>query len=587
MVIVQQSGQISRGHNPLTGLRTNFWYDQLGFLAISANVANGNFESTEPVSMTGVSYYPRLYYSLVGIIANLTGLPTVVAWNLTSFTLQVVAVAAIGMVAASILGRWWAAFFAPLPFFTGTFSYVHDSTSWYTSLQSHAVLWGPYGVLFSNNAETAGICIGIVALSSVIWVWSCDCSKRTRAIVTIASSASIGVLSSFQTYSFLMFTYCLVYGTALAVAVYVKECRRQVILGGAFLVIGVFLFGPHLADRFGQLPTLFCGLLPAFPGIIYAVFRTKWLVAVAGFAAVATAAPQVVFTLSGIFSRDPFLTYRVASNNHLGIFAWESAVSASAIAIPLFVIFLLSLRTRDKLATTITLTALLVLPFLAVNDLWGANAEPYRFWIEGFLVGGIALLFSLLRILKGASDYLTSPRACIRLKSSIVMAVAVTALFWGASLPDWINSMRDSEMQASWNPFTERESAISEMARKGTMDSSDGLIVTDGCIDNRTAKVTSGSPFAYYHLGMAWPSQKDEIDNVISARADGSLDLNSMDQANVVFVLTDSACSVNLGDKYKDNLTLLASDSYRLAPGEVVLGSQEKAGQIMLWRVVD
>lgn len=589
MVFMQQVGQIRRGHNPLTGLRTQFWYDQLGYLAISADVANGHLDSTEPVSMTGVSHYPRFYYSIVGVVARALGLPTVTAWNLTSFVLQIAAVTAIGIVAAVLARRWWVALLAPLPFFTGTFAYLQGD-SWYTVLQAHAVLWGPYGALFSNNGETAGLCVGLIAVSGLIWAWSSPRKTRTRVIVTIIAAALIGMLSSFQTYSFLTFTYLLVYGAAIAAIVFVRARRKTILVVSALLLVLVFVAGPLIADRIGQLPTLMFGLVPAFPGLVYAIIRTRGLVAIAGTVAVLTAAPQVVFTLGGVVSGDPFLSYRVASNYQLGIVSWQALMSAAAVLVPLILLLVLAIRLRDRFTLTLVSTALFVLPFLSVNDIWGANAEPYRFWIEGLLVGGVIALFGFARlstlVVRAKSAAADRPKRSPE-KTMLLAAIAVTVVIWGASVPDWVNSVRDDTMQAAWNPSTEREKAIAAMAREGSLDASTGLLVTERCVDNRTAKVTSGSPFAYYHLGMAWPAEKDAIDDIISARDNGALDFEAMTSSDTRFVLTDSNCATDWETLYADRFERVSSADYRLSDGEVILDGTQEDGRITLWRVAD
>ncbi len=203
MVATQQAGQLKAGRNPLLNLRTEFWHDQLGYLAISANVANGHFDLTEPVTMTGVNHYPRLYYSIVGVVAHAFGLPTVMSWNLVSLVLQFLAAFTVGLVAARLSGRWWVGLLAPVPFLTGVFAYASQPGRWYTLLEAHAVLWGPFGVLFSNNAETAGLSVGIIVLGALVWAWSSEIPRAARVVITIAAAAAVGALSSFQTYSFL------------------------------------------------------------------------------------------------------------------------------------------------------------------------------------------------------------------------------------------------------------------------------------------------------------------------------------------------------------------------------------------------
>jgi hypothetical protein len=593
MLATQQAAQLRAGRNPLSFLRTEFWHDQLGYLAISANVANGHFDLTEPVTMTGVNHYPRLYYSMVGIIARTLGLPTVTAWNLASFALQFLAAFTVGMVAAHLSRRWWVGVLAPMPFLTGVFAYASQAGSWYTLLKAHAVLWGPFGVLFSNNAETAGVCIGIIVLGCLVWAWNAEIPRAARNAVTIAGAASVGALSSFQTYSFLTMTYLLAFGAAVA-GVYLSR-RRVLALGVSLaLVAVVFVVGPLLAERVGQLPTLIFGILPALPGLMTAVIRSRGIVAYAGVAAVAAAAPQVLYTLSGMVQGDPFLTYRVASNNQLGIVSWQALWGASVVLVALIAAFAIGIKVKDSLTVVTSGAGLTALPLLAVNDLWGANAEPYRFWIEAILLGGVLSMFALARLCgllltprgqaapTGEDPAERKPRSARKL---IVGSLIVVGILWTASIPDWVNSLRDPAMQAVWNPATQRETAIAELARKATLDAASGLLTTELCIDNRTAKVNSGSPISNYHLGMAWPAEREAIDEIIGARDAGELDFDAMRDSGTRWVLTDSNCTSDWESIYAAGLTAVESRDYDLADGEVISAGSQGSGTITLWQV--
>jgi len=627
MVLAQQAGQLRAGRNPLTHLRTDFWHDQLGYLAIAANVANGHFDLTEPVTMTGVSHYPRLYYSIVGFVARVLGIPTVTSWNLLSFVLQFAAAFAVGLVAASLSRRWWVGLLAPLPFFTGVFAYLSTPGAWYDILAAHAVLWGPFGVLFSNNAETAGLCVGIIAVSAIIWSWSRPVSRATRITVTIVAAAAVGALSSFQTYSFLGTTYLLCFGAAAAGIVTARR-KAPLLWTSLGLIVVVFLVGPLLAARLGQLPTLLFGLLPALPGLVAAILRSRGVVAWAGVAAVATAIPQVAYTFIGMLQGDAFLTYRVASNHDLGVTSWQALTGAAVVLIALGVALVFALRTRDAVATSVSAGALTAYPLLALNDVWGANAEPYRFWIEGILLGGVLAMLALSRLAgrvlpprsaadtadpdtvapdpadpdapeadapaepadadapaePADADALAEPAAPRR---ALIWSLIVVTALWAASLPDWVNSLRDPALQAAWDPQTEREQAIESLAREAGIRSEDGLLTTELCIDNRTAKVISGAPVANYHMGMAWPADRDDIDDIVEARAVQELDFDAMERSDTVWVLTDSNCESAWEVAYADDLERVDSVDYTLADGEVIHRGSQGPGTITLWRVPD
>ncbi|WP_022878073.1 hypothetical protein [Microbacterium sp. B19] len=604
-VILQQWGQIAAGRNPFTHLRTEFWHDQLGYLAIAADVAHGHFDNSEPVTMTGISYYPRFYYSTVGFLGRVTGLPTIVSWNMTSFVLQFLAALAVGLVVAGLSRRWWLAAAGALPFFTGTFAYAIAGRegAWYTLLDAHAVMWGPYGVLFSNNAETAGLCVGLIAVSGLLWVWRPGGGARARVTVTLVAAALIGMLSSFQTYSFLSFAYVAAFGAAVA-GIFAARRKLVVVLVSVLLIGAVFALGPVVADRIGQLPTLMFGMLPALPGLVVAIARSRGLVAIAAVVAVGAALPQVLYTMLGVVNKDPFLTYRVASNHLLGIVSWQALVGASVVLVGLAGVLIVARLVRDRFASIVAITALLVLPLLAVNDVWGANAEPYRFWIEGILIGGSAVIFGFARLIAVAWPPRHTREDSGRLAQEgvapddgmpptrrtapamvLIGVLSVTAILWIAALPDWIGSLRDPEMQAAWNPFTERENAVSELAREASTSPSTGLITTERCIDNRTVKANTGTPVANYHLGMAWPDHKDAIDDIISARDANALDFDAMRDSDTDWVLTDSNCESDWSALYADRLERVDSRSYRLAPGETISAGTSGDGEITLWRV--
>jgi hypothetical protein len=169
-----------------------------------------------------------------------------------------------------------------------------------------------------------------------------------------------------------------------------------------------------------------------------------------------------------------------------------------------------------------------------------------------------------------------------------VATIAVAGVLWVASLPDWRNFMRDPTIQAVWNPGTQRERAIAALGREATSEPADGLLTTDLCIDNRTTKVTTGSPVANYHVGMAWPSNRTHIDAIIAARNAGLLDFDAMADSNTSWVLTDSNCGLDWPSTYASQLELVASKNYQVDESDVIIGgSPGSEGTISLWRVSD
>jgi hypothetical protein len=292
---------------------------------------------------------------------------------------------------------------------------------------------------------------------------------------------------------------------------------------------------------------------------------------------------------------DPFLAYREGSNNLLGVVSIEGLACSCVVLVPLFGVLVVGVGLRDTWSMTISGAGLFALPLLTVNDVWGANAEPYRFWIEAVPLGGVLAALGLARL---AGQLLTRPSAgppapdSVKWSSSrrswragLLATIIATGALWAASLPDWVNYLHDPAMQAVWDPGTGREVAIRSLAEQATRDPAHGLLTTDACIDNRTTKVTSGSPIANYYLGMAWPVNRTAIDAINMARNASLLDFSAMDESGTTWVLTDSTCPSKWGVTYARELELVASRSYRLdEPGHLPAGPQPH-GTITLWRV--
>ncbi|WP_100814089.1 hypothetical protein [Microbacterium lacus] len=555
-------------------LRTAFWHDQLGYLSIVADVATGNLDSVEPVTVTGVNHYPRTYYALVGLAARATGMDAVTAWNLISSLIQIAAVVMLSVVMSVLARRWWVGAFAPLPFFTGTLSAV-TSGSWLTGLEHHAVLWGPYGVLFSNNAETAGLSIIVIVLSALALVWARPARRSARITVSVLAAAALGSLSGFQTYSFITGIYLV---SAILAANYLRRAHWGWIAATAAAVLVVVLAGPLIADRVGQLPTLVFGLLPAAPGLIRGLLATRGALALYAAITVATAAPQIGWTVSGILGGDPFLAYRVASNVNLGVVDLRTAIASLPVVLPFLLITIIAARRRDTFGVAALIGTAVTAAMLALNDLWGANAEPYRFWIDLFLLGGVVLALGASRLYGGVptrTEARSSDQHATRTTPPWIRAgVAVCALVYVVSLADlWLYST-DATMNATWNPGSSRESAIAAAAHAAD-SSKGGLIVSDTCIDPRTTKVVSAAPIAYFYLGMAWPAEVDAVSEVMSGRDDDLLPADSLVVSDTRWLVTDSTCATT---PVLDGAEKTREDSFDYA-------GTDGSGSITLWRL--
>ena len=63
------------------GFRAYFSHDQLSYAAIATNVSQGHFAVVEPLTESGISHYPSLWYYVIGSISWLTHLPVWIVWT--------------------------------------------------------------------------------------------------------------------------------------------------------------------------------------------------------------------------------------------------------------------------------------------------------------------------------------------------------------------------------------------------------------------------------------------------------------------------------------------------------------------------
>ena len=362
-----------------SSFRSYFAGDQLSYMSMVVNVSNGDFGSAEPFTQTGTNNYPHLYYNFLGLVSRITGISPLQAWSLGGLVAQALLVALLGVTLYLISRRWWTALLAPVPFVIGSFA-VLLSDNWFTSMDSHAVLWGPFGVLFTLNGEAAALCLGAAAMLVMLLAHLRVTSRAWKVALFALASATIGLLANIQTYSFLTTVYLASY--VIGTYIIVTSTRRvllAVLSGG--LVVMLFLFGPIIAADAGPLVTLAMGLVPTLPALVALVVRTKGLaVLFLGLAGLA-ASPQIIGTMLGILGDDPFLTYRVASSKNLGV-DWRGIVGALPLLVPLAATLVAGIRRRTALWIAYPIGAAVVWALGSTNDIWGANQEPYRFWLD-------------------------------------------------------------------------------------------------------------------------------------------------------------------------------------------------------------
>jgi hypothetical protein len=545
-------------------------FDQMSYLGIATNVANGHSGSTEPFTESGVSYYPRLYYVVMGLLSRAGGVDPVVMWWLMGLTIQLVLASFIGWALYVTTQRWWAPILAPLPFLVGTFAGVLQG-GFLSRTPAGAVLWGPFALMFPLNGGTAGVSLAACAvLGLLIAGWGGFRLRPTMLAGTFAA-VCLGVVGNMQTYSFIGLCYVLLYSTALY-GLQSQQGRRRWLLPAvsATLLAAILLAGTALAAHIGPLPLFVLGLLPALPGYLVLCRRTSWRLLWVTLLGVVLALPTTVDTLLGVAAGDPFLVYRQGSTATMG---WlgvpiTTFLGRGAVAVLLLLILALVPHAKSRLIRSYALGALLAWSMLSFNDHWGPSQEPNRFWTDEFmlvLVTGFPLLVAVAMgallearrrpATRPSSPEGTSPhtdphtrqgtRQRPRPATMVTAVTGVAVVVWmvtaTVSARDWLVFNDAARTKGvTWWPSPRSaaiESAVSAMP-------ADGIVVSDMCTDLLDLKAITGARVATYNRGLAWPARYRELAKVQADRRGRRLDSTVARAAGVEYLLTDSHCAM-------------------------------------------
>jgi hypothetical protein len=552
--------------------REYFPYDQYSYLAIAVNVKYGNLAAVEPFTETGTNHYPRLYYVILGLLSRLFDTDIITTWQLTGLAFQFVMVAAISWLLIRMTGLSIFGVLGFVPSIIGTFA-VAAGGNWYHSLDNHAVLWGAFGVLFTLNGESAALCIAVTAICILIGVTfpfadgQAPIGSRARAATVTAVAAAVGVLANVQTYSFLTAVYLLLYTTAAYGLL--TYGRKWHIFSSAGLLVAVLLGGNALTATTGPLMTLVAGLSPAAPGFLLVLLRYKATVIAACVSMALAASPTVIGTLLGLVEKDDFLTYRETSSNGLGVPALSGVLGAG---VPLFMLLLIlwaGVSQANKAWIAFAVGPVVAWPLVASNDLWGANQEPYRFWIDSFTLVSAAALPVLCHVAvrswhhrREISEYdlteVGAPHASSggrRKKSLIFVATGVTLVVaFAVSLADYarfaayvhengtasFNDPQALAIKSATLPLTQTGSDL-HMALDESGQASE-LVMFDPCISPFRVKALTGLPIAFYNLGLAWPSDESGIRDILMQRSQGTFAQQAAEEVQIHYLLTDTGC---------------------------------------------
>jgi len=515
--------------NPFSNVfRGYFPSDQLSYAGIASSAKSGSLGLVEPFTQTGSSFYPSWWYKFIGLFANLTGMDISASWSVLGFSVVFGAVTFIGIAAWQLSGKPWAPITIGILLWIGPLASIFFD-NWFITLDSHAVLWGPYGALYPLNGEVAGLMLGSSALILGYWVISRPTWPRWAQYMLMgASGLLLGIVANFQTYSFLTLTAVALW--ILAVGGLLRHRSRRLLIATAGLLVIVLFGGSVIRGAVGALPIYALMLIPTLPAL-WALARSRFALAATGFALfVLGASPQIIWMISGTLDNDPFLTYRVDQSGDLGIPFWSFIVFGAPVLVTWGALLRVQVMRQGAREIALLIGWLIAFILLAFNDAWGFSQEPYRFWINSVIV--FVFIAAITLPCADLKNYFSTSSSRIL---STFAAILVAASIWNVgSFRSYVSS------QGNINFESAQFETISDLVENNY--SAVGLLSAEPCIDPRHLKVVTGVPVAFYNLGLAWPEKKTEIDAVITAADAGVLDTGLMRTAGISYLLTDSTC---------------------------------------------
>jgi hypothetical protein len=548
----------------LKAFRGYFAFDQFSYAAIASSTAAGSSGLTEPFTETGYSYYPSLWYRVLGWLAALTGLSVPTVWTVAGGLVLAAAVVLVGFVGYRISGRAWAPALVGPAMAVGTLSVVlHDE--WNTLLESHATLWGPFGALYALNAEVVGFACVASGLALALRVAAGPpLGTRSRIALLTTAALLLGITANVQTYTFFVgagiaFAWAGAYGL-------IRSRSRALLVISIVLVPLAFVAGPAMATRIGALPVYGLLILITLPGAGWLGWR-EWrsaLLPVIVF--VVAAAPQAAVVASGILRKDAFLTYRQDASYLLGVPLWAGFLAA----LPVIAIWLFNATVQRRHRHDGVLAALIAMAFsgtmLTFNGAWGFGQEPYRMMIDSLTIS----LLLLAPITAWSVARLTDePRTSVPALVRVTAVVAVVLV--GASFLD-VGAYRTYVLNSGVIRFDDaRYQAMAAL----TADV-DGLLANGPCIDPQEMKIATRLPVPYYNTGIAWPENKAQIDGVLDASTKGVFDPDAMRAAGVGYLMTDSSCATQWPVDGAMGIVKVGTKDY---------SDDASSGTLTLWRI--
>lgn len=426
---IQAGGSLSWRGYVVGDFRNYYIGDQLSYLGIVANVADGHGAATEPFTLTGSNYYPRGYYVALGWVCRLVDVSPATAWLVVGLAVQCLLIAGISLTTVLLSRRWWTGIVGFVPFVIGTGSWLMGDGDWLTALSGHAVLWPPAAVLYTLNGESVALSIGALAILALILVLAKRLQGRAASIACFAAFGAVGSLANVQTYGFLVSVFMIAIGGA---ALGLLRSRSVAATALTLAAAGLLpMVGTWAARDIGQLAALALGLLPALPGL-WVLMRSslrRTMALVATFAAAAS--PQFISTGVGFLRQDEFLLYREGSSQFLGVPLREGVWCAGALLPALVLLLVLGVRYRKPVWIVAPVAVSATWLLVASNDHWGANQEPYRMWLDVLVLASVITIpvtvWALISVFQRSGKVVVEP--------AVLATATATATARGAAVP--------------------------------------------------------------------------------------------------------------------------------------------------------
>jgi len=539
-------------------------FDQLAYATIGSIAADGNWAFVEPFTETGRSFYPSMWYRLLGLVSNTFDLPIFTVWSVMGLSVILVAVVVVGILAYAVSGRWWLPALVGPMLWIGPLSMVAFN-SWFISADSHATLWAPYAMLYPLNAEASGISLAAISFALMLWAVArrSEGLKRTVVILT-AGAGVIGLLANIQTYAFLLAAAVLAWWFACW-GLLLSKSRRPLVVTITLLVITV-VSSALFKDALGALSLYIFMLFATIPGVWIIArrhLRVAWLPVLAF---TGLASPQILWTGWGTLSGDEFLTYRTDVSGALGVPIWAWVLGTAPIGLIWLAMFLAS-----RYGTPTSVRAMLVAlgvthVILSYNNLWGFVQEPYRFWINSVALTAFLLPLIAAWTFRGVdigAHWMPAARATLGIGSALALVS-----FWS------IGAFRDYVQYSDVLSLeTPRYQAVTDVGAQV-----DALLMPQTCLNPSLVKIGTGAPIAYFSKGIAWPENRQPIEEVMAITAANVFEISIAKNAGVQYVITDSGC-----DDPWDLASVRGAEPMALR--EYVDEGANLAGRITLWRI--